>query len=416
MMKILFFPILSILVAVGNVHSADCSSALADCIGTPSPGVEYNWDDPAIEPLQRDSGLSDQRWRSELERRAVSSGGPEAAKCLIELGLLAAFDEDSQQSENYYQEAAKAAGTDALMQRRLAWSRGQAHAALGDFEQALRSWHAAAESAESKAKWVPAAYAHALWALDRNESALAWYSAAVRSNVWLGRATQAASVGEGTALGAVSRALVDVWSKTYAPLQSALTADVDIGPDGRLSRIVFEESKLDSRLLDKIRLTVMQWRFDPVIHDDKPATLSTHIYIDVRGRPATNGNGHEFEVQYAGMNPLRRNARIRYPKSALRRLQEGEVKLKVDVNSNGRVIETEVVQSSGAATLDHGFRVDVSKWEYEVDRINGVPQSDVVYETAVYRLSGGSYSDDRSRYMGRTRGRDLGMPHSFWYR
>jgi protein TonB len=50
-----------------------------------------------------------------------------------------------------------------------------------------------------------------------------------------------------------------------------------------------------------------------------------------------------------------------YPREALRRGEEGTVKMRYDVNVEGRVENCVVVQSSGSPTLDHASCENVTR-------------------------------------------------------
>src|SRR3546814_4983568 len=62
----------------------------------------------------------------------------------------------------------------------------RACAERGDFACALTHWHALAQSAPNPPRWLPEAYALALWGLGRHEQAIAWYDTAVLGTPHLG--------------------------------------------------------------------------------------------------------------------------------------------------------------------------------------------------------------------------------------
>src|SRR5690606_33464679 len=88
----------------------------------------------------------------------------------------------------------------------------------------------------------------------------------------------------------------------------------------------------------------------------------------------------------------RSGSAFRYPLAALRRRQEGTVVLSVDVGSDGRVVRTDVQESSTSQILDHATRQWVDGWTFEVDRINGKPQPMTLLVPVVYQLTGESLS------------------------
>jgi TonB family protein len=241
-----------------------------------------------------------------------------------------------------------------------------------NFSCALAEWHQAGQSLPS-AIWLPKHYAYALWGLDRKEQAIDWYSAAVRADAYLGRGNYAARSGGGRMLNEIARALFAAWSERHAPLSATLLAEVDIDAEGRIERVKLLPSRLDARLLARVQAAVADWTFTPAMHEGRAVSLSTHLYIDVRGRPAPEG-GHSFEIQYAGAGPryLDTPAPV-YPPAALSRYQEGEVLVNVEIQPDGRAGEVTVASSSGHKPLDRAAVQAISNWTFVVDRLDGSP-------------------------------------------
>jgi protein TonB len=62
-----------------------------------------------------------------------------------------------------------------------------------------------------------------------------------------------------------------------------------------------------------------------------------------------------------------------YPKTALRRKQQGEVLVQALVSEEGNTEQVEVVRSSGVASLDASALKAVSGWVFEAAKMDGRP-------------------------------------------
>lgn len=346
--------------------------ALADCLAMPLPSQVFDAEDPALSPaLPADPGQNDFDRRKTLKRLAEAGDTQAAAR--IELAVLAMHSGRAGVAGSELDKArAVIPPGDAVLIRRWHWLKGHVCAMDDDFDCALAEWHQASRSLPS-ATWLPKHYAFALWGLDRKEQAITWYSAAVRADAYLGRGNYAARSGGGKAMDAIARALFAAWSERYAPLAATILAEVDIDHEGRVERVKLLPSRLDARLLARVQAAVAGWTFTPAMQEDRAVSLSTHLYIDVRGRPAPEG-GHSFEVQYAGAGPRYLDTPApTYPQSALSRYQEGEVLVNVEVQPDGHVGEVTVASSSGHKALDQAAIHAIENWTFAVDRLDGSP-------------------------------------------
>jgi protein TonB len=68
----------------------------------------------------------------------------------------------------------------------------------------------------------------------------------------------------------------------------------------------------------------------------------------------------------------------RYPAAALRRGESGEVLLRIDVDSEGRVADVGVVQGSGSRALDRAAISAVRGWRFQPGQRDGRPVPGVV--------------------------------------
>ncbi|HBK55659.1 MAG TPA: hypothetical protein DDZ76_05155 [Xanthomonadales bacterium] len=152
-----------------------------------------------------------------------------------------------------------------------------------------------------------------------------------------------------------------------------LVAKIDLDPDGRVERVVLLDDSLDPRLRGRVQSAIAAWTFTQIDPATVGKSLSTHVYVDVRGRPLPEG-GHAFDIQYVATG-MRADDMVppRYPATALDRRAQGNVDLAVRVNADGRVAEVNVTHSSGHPELDRAAVAAVSQWTFEVDRIDGQP-------------------------------------------
>lgn len=380
--------ILAFCAGSGHARAPACGDlALAECLGVPAQGLEFPDADVVIAAATpRESGRGDRRHRGELQRRVEDGEGAAAAS--IELAWLALKRNHLEQAESYLAHAETIAAGDLDLRRVAQWTRGHVCVARGDFDCALANWRLAGLQFAGRPAWLPRHYAYALWGLGRREQALAWYSVAVRGHAYWGRGSFAARSGGGRALDVVARELFTAWSERFAPLAATVGADVDIGADGWVTRVKLLDSALDRRLLDRIQAAVAGWRFTPPTDAARAVALGTHLYIDVRGRPNSDG-GHDFEVQFAGLGvACSRCPPPQYPRDALKRRLQGEVLLQVAVGADGRVQDATVADSSGHSILDAAARRAVLGWSFYTDRLDGKPQASTTLVPMRFLLAG----------------------------
>lgn len=378
--------VLAVLAGAPQAFADTCDGgSLADCIGQPPAGIDFLDADPVMVDESLVFGWHD-RTKLSLALKARLRGNPDDADAAMDLGVLAAQSRSSRFSR-YFQQAEALIGDDPDRRRRLSWARGHACMAGGDADCALRHWHDAASAFSGHPRWVPAAYAYALWGLDRKDQAIDWYAAAVRADVRLGRGDHAALAGLGTELNEMSRGLFLAWSERHASRSTTIMAEVDIDTDGRIARLLIPEERLDARLLRQVRLAVLGWRFEPVkVADGRVVTLSSHLFIEVRMGVA-DGEAADVQIQYAGMGPITAEKQLHYPPLALRREHEGTVLLKVTIRPDGGAGEVELVKSSGSQHLDRAARNDVARWTFKPNRLDGEPVESSVLVPIQYQLS-----------------------------
>lgn len=349
-----------------------CEADLADCIAVPAPDVVHEFVDPALSlsPLaltMRQRG----RLREDIERRIAA--GEDDGHGQFDLVELDVRSGRLGSARTRLEQATPKAEGDIIWQRRRELLFGQVCAQDGDFACALAHWHAAAGSAPAPPTWQPKLYAYALWGLGREDQALAWYTAAVRADVRLGRAKDGVISGGGPKLDAIARAVVEAWVQVHAPFMITLVAKIDLDSEGRVERVVLLDESLDARLRVRVQSAIAAWTFTQIDPSTVGKALSTHVWVDVRGRSLPEG-GHAFDIQYVTTG-MRARDRVppRYPGTALKRRLQGSVDLAVLVNADGQAAEVNVIRSSDHPVLDRAAVVAVSQWTFEVDRIDGQP-------------------------------------------
>ncbi len=81
------------------------------------------------------------------------------------------------------------------------------------------------------------------------------------------------------------------------------------------------------------------------------------------------------------------NPPMPYPHSARRRGWEGEVLLRVEVSTSGKVISAHIEASSGYGILDETALQAVSNWRFRPASINGTPKADTVLVPVHFQLN-----------------------------
>lgn len=267
----------------------------------------------------------------------------------------------------------KKAANLATLPRRATWAAGWLCAEHGDFACALERWHAAAQAAPSPPRWVPEAYALALWGLDRHEQAVAWYDTAVLGTAHLGNGNLLPKRYTDASLYKMEVALFERWSQMLAPLRKTVVTAVDIDGDGRVERVQVLDEQLDPTLAHRIQQVVADWRFTPATKKGEPARLSTHVFVEVRGRP----DGEQrmvFDVQFNGIG-VRAVHRVgpTYPATALSAGKDGMALVVADIDAHGKVMQTHLDVSSGSPLLDKAALKAAKRWRFAADRIDGEP-------------------------------------------
>ena len=316
--------------------------SLADTIGLPAPGPVYVGDDEDIDDSSR--------LHNDLKKAALQTDSP----------------------------------------RRANWAAGWLCAERNDFSCALRQWQAVAQSATQPPRWLPEAYALALWGLGRHEQAVAWYDTAVLGTPQLGNGRLLPKFYADASLYKAAGALFEQWSQRLAPLRKTVVSAVDIDSAGRVARVQVIDDQLDPALARRIQQVIADWQFPRKEEQPSPSTLSTHVYTEVRGRP----DGEQrmvFDVQFmdVGVRAVHQAA-PRYPRTALKLRQEGISLVRVDLDADGNVVQARIDKPSGIPTLDQAALVAARRWRFAMDRIDGNPVASYAKLPFMFMIGGES--------------------------
>ncbi|MCP4214207.1 MAG: energy transducer TonB [bacterium] len=115
--------------------------------------------------------------------------------------------------------------------------------------------------------------------------------------------------------------------------------------------------------------SVKQWKFEPYIHEGKPAPVKFTVVI-------------KFKLDSKHSKPMalaseQRPNRIKqqqpvYPKKALKEHIQGKVVMEVTLDTEGNIVDAEVVD--GHPALNEAAVLAVGKWKYEPYILNGTPR------------------------------------------
>ncbi len=317
-----------LLLVVGHAFAAapaNTIDTLADVIGLPAPGPVFVGDDNDIDDSSR--------LHNDLKKAALQTDSP----------------------------------------RRANWAAGWLCAERNDFACALRQWRVAAQSAPQPPRWQPEAYALALWGLGRHEQAVAWYDTAVLGDGSLGEAISLHTRYAAASLDKAAKALYEQWREARAPLRKRVITAVDIDITGRVERVQVLDEQLDPILAQRIQQVIADWPFPPAENKGKPARLSTHVYVEVRGRP-DGDQRMVFDVQFMGTG-VRAVKMVgpAYPTRSLAHGKEGAVVVLVDINARGKVTKARLEQSSGMQLFDKAAVAAARRWRFAMDQVDGEP-------------------------------------------
>src|SRR5699024_5493814 len=100
---------------------------------------------------------------------------------------------------------------------------------------------------------------------------------------------------------------------------------------------------------------------------------------------ANKSDANKITPAVSGLRSLN-NTPPTYPRSALRRREEGTVKLKILVTPQGTAGKVEVVSSSGSKALDRAAVETVKKWHFKPAKRGSTPIAGYALQTINFKL------------------------------
>lgn len=165
--------ILALLLAPLSAFAAEARTAV------PPPAEKYLDPDPFSRADQTVDLNGMENPLKGLDARIAAD--PTDFHLFVERGYLKADRGDVKGAQADYAQAVKAAGDNAHELRFAHWSHGWALLGLELPEASLAEWRESEKLHGGHPYWVPYTYAMGLWAAGRNDEAVAYYAAAVRS-------------------------------------------------------------------------------------------------------------------------------------------------------------------------------------------------------------------------------------------
>lgn len=299
--------------------------------------------------------------------------------------IFIADDEDIDGASRTHDDLKTAAGQ-ADVPRRAQWAAAWLCAERGDFACALTHWHALAQSAPNPPRWLPEAYALALWGLGRHEQAVAWYDTAVLGHGQLGFASALRKRYPEALFDSTALALFEQWHRQLAPLRKNVIAAVDIDSAGQVERVQVLDDQLSPVMVQRVQQAIAGWQFTPADNKGKPARRSTHVYVEVRGRP-DDAQRIALDVRFMAVGVLAvRKIGPAYPVRALVHGKQGTAMVAVDINAAGNVTQARLNQSSGMQVFDKAAVAAARRWRFRMDRVDGEPVASTVILPFVFML------------------------------
>ena len=107
--------------------------------------------------------------------------GRRAVEANLQLADIAIAEGRNELAMTLYAEAIDAASAGSQLSRRVQWNAGWGMWRIGEPEKALDAWLRSLRDSRLSPSWAPPTLAMVLWELGRQQDAVAWYAAAVRT-------------------------------------------------------------------------------------------------------------------------------------------------------------------------------------------------------------------------------------------
>lgn len=187
-------------------------------------------------------------------------------------------------------------------------------------------------------------------------------------------------------------ASVQVHAEEKPPLDIRLTARIDVGADGELRTLVWEDKGLPlaKMLTQRIEPLVRQWEFAPGTVDGVAADTRSYLAVSLRAQ-VREDDSVALRVINAGTGlRVARIVRPPYPFNAASNNIGAVAVAIVDLDVQG-VASVRSIDVSGRkrdrAQFDDAVRKAISKLEVELEQVNGVPVAGSVRIPFVFCMS-----------------------------
>ena len=109
-------------------------------------------------------------------------------------------------------------------------------------------------------------------------------------------------------------------------------------------------------------------------------SASVHVVSAAPNEAAPEKLGTELEVQCPERSPPQ------YPPLAKRQREQGEVRLRVELDESGRIDQVTIVSSSGSPRLDEAARIAIESWRCKPAERDGQPVRAVALQSLAFVL------------------------------
>ncbi len=148
--------------------------------------------------------------------------------------------------------------------------------------------------------------------------------------------------------------------------------DVELDASGKLLSVEPADA-VAREIAGFLREQVSRWQFEPATVRGQPVATRTSVTIRLEATGAKSGRQVEVRIVDAGTGPRYKvNRAPHYPLAAIDRKDSGEVLLRVDFDSDGRVTDAAVERSVGRKYFERAALDAVRGWTFQPERAGDV--------------------------------------------
>jgi TonB family protein len=165
------------------------------------------------------------------------------------------------------------------------------------------------------------------------------------------------------------------------PSAVPIHAVVDVELDAKGNILSIEPADDVAReIADFLRGEISAWEFLPATRDGRPVPTRTSVGVRLEATGERNGKTIEVRIVDAGTGPRYAQAKMpRFPMVALDRRETGEVLLRVDFDTNGRVVDVAIEKRVGRPYFDRVAMDAVREWTFQPERVGDVGLAATVF-------------------------------------